>query len=472
MNKEINEIIINTENNLKDGRKVCPNCGATEIKFDEKYGKLYCNYCETKFEGQNLNELEENLFNLKGRRIGSGAQNINKEFNDIITLECGGCGAEVVIDTKTTTQARCHWCRGILSINKRIENGAVPDAILPFRVKKEEAASKIEKFVSKRKFYAAPNFKKEFKTENIMGVYFPYMLIDAKAHCNFEGEGEHQTRKYEINDNTRYDAKAYKISREFDIIVDNLTIESNKERLNKNLENKTNNIINSVMPFDTENCIKFESNYLVDFTSEKRNISIDEIEPKVNNQLNDVIRYALNKELTYYDRGIKWEKEQVNVLGSQWITAYLPIWLYSYYENKKGKTTLHYVAVNGRTKETMGSIPINKKKLFLMSLLIEILSIFCFFKLTSIFDFEDSVNYFFLLFLTGFAYYKIMYSRYRNQKARHWYELETKSIMTNVIKQDQFIEERKRLRSPRINGANNKRIDGDSVNIEKTLNKY
>ena len=65
-----------------------------------------------------------------------------------------------------------------------------------------------------------------------------------------------------------------------------------------------------------------------------------------------------------------------------------------------------------------------------------------------------------------------MYSRYRNQKARHWYELETKSIMTNVIKQDQFIEERKRLRSPRINGANNKRIDGDSVNIEKTLNKY
>lgn len=43
---------------------------------------------------------------------------------------------------------------------------------------------------------------------------------------------------------------------------------------------------------------------------------------------------------------------------------------------KKGnKSLLHYVAVNARTKETMGSVPIHMPKLVLISALVEILGI-------------------------------------------------------------------------------------------------
>ena len=480
MIEEKNKSIINTELGLKDGQYVCPNCGGTEIKFSEKLGKLYCNFCDSTFEGKKLDEIEYNLFNLKGTIIGSGAQNIKSDFNDIITLQCGGCGAEVVIDTKTTTQARCHWCRSILSINSRIENGAVPDAILPFSIKKEQARQEIEKFVNKRKFYALPKFKKEFTTENIMGVYFPYMLVDAKAHCNFVGEGEHLLRKYTVNKSTRYDAKAYRVRREFDITIDNLTIESNKDRIDKTKKGKTNNIINSIMPFDTENCIKFQSNYLVGFTSEKRNININEIESKVNSQLKDVTRHSLNKQLTYYDRGIRWENETVNIIGSQWITAYLPVWLYSYYENKNGKKVLHYVAVNGRTKETMGSVPINKTLLFIVSAIIELFSAFIAIYLLMQADHsgdEDPSVFLFLLFLTGFVYYKVIYAKYRNQKARHKYESETENVITNIIKEDIYLKERRGLSSSRINGVNNQRIEGDRIEqnhdiINRTADKF
>lgn len=459
----IDTIIIETGNNLKDDRYVCPNCGGAEIKFSEKLGKLYCNYCDSIFEGEKIKELENNLFKLNGTIIGSGARNIKTDINDIITLKCGGCGAEVVIDTKTTTQARCHWCRGILSINSRIENGTVPDALLPFLVKKEDAKKQIEKFVNKRRFYALPIFKKEFTVENVMGVYFPYMLVDAKAHCLFQGEAERQTRRYTVNKKTRYDARVYNIKREFDITIDNLTIESNKERLNKLSKNQTNNIINSIMPFDTENCIKFQSNYLVGFTSEKRNINIDDLQPKVISQLKDITRHSLNKDLTYYDRGVKWNIENVNIVGTQWITAYLPVWLYSYHEVKNGKETLHYVAVNARTQETMGSVPINKPLLFMISAIIEIfssiLAVYLFVKAEG----EDISVYFLLLFLTGFVYYKIIESKYRNIKARHKYEKETKNVISNNIKLDKYITERKGLRSTSIIGANNTRIDGDIV---------
>ena len=44
-----------------------------------------------------------------------------------MTFKCTGCGAEVVIDTNHSTQARCHWCRNKLSMNQQVPNGAVPD---------------------------------------------------------------------------------------------------------------------------------------------------------------------------------------------------------------------------------------------------------------------------------------------------------------------------------------------------------
>jgi hypothetical protein len=45
-------------------------------------------------------------------------------------------------------------------------------------------------------------------------------------------------------------------------------------------------------------------------------------------------------------------------------------------QTKGDRSTLHYVAVNARTKETMGSVPIHMPKLLLVSLLIEILGSF------------------------------------------------------------------------------------------------
>jgi len=44
------------------------------------------------------------------------------------------------------------------------------------------------------------------------------------------------------------------------------------------------------------------------------------------------------------------------------------VWLYSYHQPNGGRGMLHYIAVNGRTGETMGSVPVQRWKLFLVSL--------------------------------------------------------------------------------------------------------
>jgi hypothetical protein len=44
------------------------------------------------------------------------------------------------------------------------------------------------------------------------------------------------------------------------------------------------------------------------------------------------------------------------------------VWLYSYHQPGSKGGMLHYIAVNGRTGETMGSVPVQQWKLLLAAL--------------------------------------------------------------------------------------------------------
>ena len=449
--------VVDTDVGNNSGQDKCPKCGATDISLNAQTGLLRCNFCRYEFKPEKVEGLETDITKLEGEIVGSGTQDIDENSKDMVTIKCTSCGAEVVIDTSETTQARCHWCRNYLSINEQIPNGAVPDVVLPFKLKKDEARQEIEKFVKNRKFYAHPKFKQEFTTENIMGVYLPYMVVDVNSHAYFSGQGEHEKRRYtrgsDDNKRTYYDADLYDVEREFDLTIEGLTVESSSDKINKNSSNKTNNIINSIMPFDIENCVKYNSIYLRGYTSEKRDMDIDDLRQIVDKQSKDVARFAANDTLKQYDRGVRWKTENLNVKGKQWKTAYLPVWLYSYQEKKGDKSILHYVAVNARTKETMGSVPIHMSKLILVSVIVEIIALI----LMLFVDLDDN-GWVFLL--AGPLYYGLMYMKYRNKKARHYHEIETKRKIFNLKKSDVFVKTETGLSNSRIEGANNTRVNG------------
>jgi DNA-directed RNA polymerase subunit RPC12/RpoP len=506
--------IVQTDAGAKDGQNKCPKCGATEISLNVNTGLLRCHFCRHEFEPEKIAGLETDLSKLEGQIVGSGAKDIVADTNEVLTFKCSSCGAEVVIDTAAATQARCHWCRNTLSVNQQIPNGAVPDVVLPFKLKKEEARTEIEKFVNKRKFFAHPTFKKEFCAENVMGVYLPYMVIDINAHASFTGQGEIEKfvgkRKFfahpqfkkefctenimgvylpymvvDINANanltgqgetlvrtyyrgegknreTYYDADLYDVEREFDIVVDGLTVESSADKLNNRASNKTNNVINAIMPFDTENSVKWNANYLKGYSSEKRDTNIDQLKNRVQTQAKDISRHKANDTLRQYNRGVAWSKEDLNVKGEQWKAAYLPVWLYSYHQ--KNKNMLHYVAVNARTKETMGSVPINMLKLLGISALVEVMGFVLWLVTMPFLVTSEEDGDWGLLFLTlGFVFYGFMYARYRNKGARHFHEKETKATMDNLRKKDSFVTKRTGLTNEKMAGANNTSVRGSAV---------
>jgi len=459
----------NSESNKKDGQTKCPKCGSTDISVNEHKGVLRCNFCRYEFEPEIAKGMQGDISQLEGVWVGKGAADIDRTDNskNIMTLKCTSCGAEVVIDTTEVTQARCHWCRNMLSINNQIPNGAVPDAVLPFKVTKEEAKKNIEEFVGKRKFFANPTFKKEFTTENIIGVYMPYMSINANAHCKLSGTGEVLRRKYLVRSGNRsdwrYDADVYKITRDYDVAIHGLTIESNTKRMT-NLGGKTNNVINSIMPFDMENCVQWDANYLHGYNSERRDVNVSDMKEIGDARIASVARYAANDTLEKYDRGVCWSSEDIKIKGEQWSAVYLPVWLYSYYEPKGKDGLLHYVAVNARTKETMGSVPIFMPTLIGISLLIEMIGIFLFY-----YCYQE--RYSWMLLLPGILFGMIKYAKYRNKNAEHVYETDTTRKLSNVKGVETFVQHRRGLSSSEIAGRNN---DVDTARktvkkIEKTL---
>jgi DNA-directed RNA polymerase subunit RPC12/RpoP len=356
---------------LSDGLNRCPKCGSTDVRLRGSTEMLVCLFCRHQWQEARVEEelgLGVGIDDLEGTVVAGGAEAITDD-DDVITMTCGGCGADVVVDTAHAMNARCHWCRHTLNVNQRTPNGAVPDAVLPFRLTRDEAVEKIRAFASSRRLFAHPRFKKEFVPENVLGVYLPYLVIDARAEAAYVGQGEVQTRRWteKQGDNsvTYYAADVYRVDRSVAFTVDDLTIEGAQDRADFG-SGTTNNIVNTILPFDTKNAVRWNSSYLVGYTSEKRDLDVTDLQPVLEDQLLSIGRSQVHPTLGEFDRGVRWEAEKIDVGGSRWVAMYLPVWLYSYYQ--ENTRMLHYIAVNARTGETMGSVPVSQPRLIAAAL--------------------------------------------------------------------------------------------------------
>ena len=96
-----------------------------------------------------------------------------------------------------------------------------------------------------------------------------------------------------------------------DFTVDDLPLESSTERGNLDTAANTNNIINTILPFDTKNAVKWNASYLSGFTSEKRDSDVEHLQPRLEDQLLSIARAQVEASVRRYDRGVRWEQERL-----------------------------------------------------------------------------------------------------------------------------------------------------------------
>ncbi len=434
---------------LKHGQVKCPKCGATDISRADESSPLFCHFCKIEFDpplvplDDDAHEIDE----LKGVHVSTGAQDIAADALDLVTIKCQSCAAEVVINSSETHEARCHWCRNHLSLQNVVPNGAVPDLVLPFTLSKAMARAALESYMDEYKYFAHPRFKREFNAENTFALYLPYMLVDIKAHSRLEGQGEstlsksHQTTGSGSTQKTTttYEVGTYQISREFDLLVDDLLMQSKHDRLH---HRGTAHVINAVLPFDTKRAVKWNPSLLKGMRSEKRDLNVSGLEKSVFTQLYDIGFMHAATMIEPYDRGVKWSSHKQDVLGEKWVSIYLPVWIYSYKSWPWGK--VYYSAMNARSGKVVGTMPINYPKLLFICALFLIIPL--------LLAHYVMLHFAVLMILAPWIFIST-YRDYHKSGVRHRHAEETRTRVSEVQREDILLKKGQSDSPYSMNGA-------------------
>lgn len=290
-------------------------------------------------------------------------KNINTKMVKAI---CPNCGVELVC-AMNNPAVKCHWCQTMIPSNLYIETPNMPDLILPFKITKEEAQKHLDEYINKINDKKIKRIIEKSDNKEITPIYLPYMLVDINAHSINHG----RTKKH-INKN-KY-LSTIKKTRDFDIIIKDIIIETSKNN-SFNAQNSSSDVVNRLKPFDVENSVEFNANYLNGYYSENRELNTTDMDASVRDILKQIVNVELKKTDVYAKEKTEWITNENDIIGTQWTSIYLPVWIYSFCVKENGNNKIYYIAINGRTGKTTDSISkekIKRKKIPILSLLINI----------------------------------------------------------------------------------------------------
>ncbi len=327
----------------------CPNCDG-ELIFDPASQNYKCEYCSSKFTQRELDAMQQAPAN--GRENKAGTDQRTSAGEDARLYSCPSCGAQILTDA-TTAATYCYYCHNPVILGTRLSGEFLPDRIIPFTVTKEAAVKGFLDYVGKKKFVPKAFFNKS-QIESMSGVYFPYWSYDVDLAGRLEGEAR-RVRTWRSGDIVYTETKHYAVVREGNISLDNLT----ETALNK----ANQKLIQGVMPFDFSKTKPFHMGYLSGFLAEKRDIEQSAVKGKMQGKMRGFAEQLLRQTVSGYSshslRNIRF-----HALSERFSYCLYPVWTLTY-KAKDGK--IYYYSMNGQTGKVCGELPLDYKKLSLVS---------------------------------------------------------------------------------------------------------
>ena len=340
----------------------CPNCDG-ELIFDPATQKYKCEYCISTFTQEELDNMEREestekqlgafsgyTQDLNGSNAEVSGENINRQ-EDAVMYTCPSCGAEIITDA-TTAATFCYYCHNPVILGGRLSGEYLPDKIIPFEITREHAVERFLEYVGKKKFIPRAFFSKQ-QIESITGVYFPYWNYSAKLDNEMQGEARN-IRSWTAG-NIRYtETKYYHVRREGTVSLTNMT-ENALQKANADLTR-------GVMPYDFDKMRDFNMGYLSGFMAEKRDIEVASLEQQMQEKAKSYAYNMMKNTIQYGTVNIQNSKTQF--CGEDWAYCLLPVWTITY-KGSDGK--IYYYSMNGQTGEICGELPVDNRKLALVS---------------------------------------------------------------------------------------------------------
>ena len=322
----------------------CPNCGAA-IHFKPDLGKFKCDYCDSEFTAEQLKDMEK----------------INKEEVDTtnyVNYNCPDCGAEIITD-ENTTATFCVYCGNTSIIKNRLSGEFAPSKIIPFKMEKKKA---IEAFKNLRKGkpLTPKSFTSESNIEKIQGVYIPFWLYRVDVNGTIEATAT-RVKSWSSGDTHYTKTDYYNVIRTGTMTYHRVPVDGSTRF--------SNDMMNTIEPFDYNKLIDYNHAYLSGFLAEKYDVNKEEaFNDAKTRTLNSTKIEMLNSMNGYTSKTIK--KNDLNSKQTGVEYALLPVWMV----NVKYNNEYYLFAMNGESGKFIGNIPIDKKKALLIGIITFIIS--------------------------------------------------------------------------------------------------
>jgi ribosomal protein S27E/ribosomal protein S27AE len=335
----------------------CPACGA-DLLFEPQDGRLTCPYCgHTEQIPMSAEQVEERSYE---QYLRPRADQLQTMAQGALEVQCSSCGATVTF-TPPEVARECDFCGAAIVAQPKMADPAVaPEAVLPFRITRPQAAAAMKNWISTRWF--APNALKKFAThEGIDGVYLPFWTYDAHTTSHYTGQrGEHyyETEHYTERDaqgnqvsktrqvrKTRWYPASGTVSRWFDDILIPATRSLAPNRLT------------ALEPWDMVELKPYDPAFLSGYKAQRYQVELDEGFEQAKQVAAQVIAGDVRQDIGGDEQRIS--NISTHYSGITFKHLLLPVYAGAYRLNQK----VYQVVINGRTGEVQGDRPYSAWKI-------------------------------------------------------------------------------------------------------------
>ena len=325
----------------------CPNCGA-KLAFNAELGKFKCKYCDSEFT---LEELSKRL-NTAATEEKNKHEELEEDEGNLFQYNCPDCGAIIVADEQTSATF-CVYCGNTAILKNKLAGKFHPKYIIPFK-KDQSKAKEAFKNISKGRMFVPKDFNDEKNIEKIRGIYIPFWLYDIYFNGSINARGNKVTTW--TTGRTHYTkTDIYDMYREGEMNFYKVPVDGSTRF--------DNDLMNSIEPFDYSELEDYNHAYLSGFLAEKYDIDKDNCYKDAQMRIINSAEKELLKTCTYGPASIKSKNYKDSVVEFYYVL--LPV----YMVNVKYEGKYYLFAMNGQTGRFVGNIPLNKKKVFIVTII-------------------------------------------------------------------------------------------------------
>ena len=327
----------------------CPKCGAP-LSFSPEAGSVKCESCGNEFEAEALEALyNADAIGDEAFDWGDYKRNLKMErLENLVEYNCESCGAIVESD-ENTIATQCPYCGNNIVITDRAVGVLKPNAIIPFKVKKEDLPG-ITKAFYKHKKLLPKDFFDYNKIGKVQGIYVPFWLFDAGAegHMTFNGN---RVRHYSRGNYDYTETSHYMLERDGKMRFKRIPVDASIKM--------DNAIMDSLEPFDYSELTEYNGAYMAGYVADKFDSDPDAELPRADSRMKTSIADALRRETLGYS-SVTTRSQALRIFDTNVNYVFLPVYTFTC----KYKDKEYRYAVNGQTGKMVGELPISASRMW------------------------------------------------------------------------------------------------------------